>query len=167
MEELEAFAAEVRRFKAWADDPAEGAPGVRAALIRLVALYEAALALPEPWHPGVESEQEPQRLADEEWTMVYRRVGKALPVGTYGVVSEPLVVPPEEAVLGDIGDDVADIYRDVVAGLVAFESGARLQARYEWSFGFQSHWGTHAVEAIRALHAYLVEESPAHLVNGA
>lgn len=167
VDSVELFAAEARRFRDWADQPREGSAGARDALVRLSSLYLAALALPDPWHPDVESEEEPPRLTDDEWKVVYERVGRALPVGYYGVVSDPLVVPPEEAVVGDVGDDIADIYRDVVSGLAAFDSGARLQARYEWGFHFQNHWGEHVVEAICCLHAYLRQESPEHLLGGA
>ena len=166
LNEVEAFAVEARRFRAWADNPPDGVAGARAALLRVSALYNAALHLPDPWHPDLEKEEEPPELTHEEWRLVYDRVARALPLGYYGVVSDPIVVPPEEPVIGDIGDDIADIYRDVVPGLAAFDAGARLQARYEWAFGFQNHWGAHAADATKALHAYLSQESPESLLGG-
>jgi hypothetical protein len=73
----------------------------------------------------------------------------------YGEVFNPLIVPPEEPVLGSLSDDITDIYRDVVTGLREYEAGRRTQALWEWGFGFQAHWGEHATGAIRALHCWL------------
>ena len=68
-------------------------------------------------------------------------------------------MPPEKAVVGSLADDIADIYRDVVSGLRAFQSGLRAEAIWEWGFNFRDHWGRHATEAIKALHAWLAENA--------
>lgn len=59
----------------------------------------------------------------------------------------------EEVSLGSLADDLADIWRDLRAGLDALEGGSQWQdVAWEWRFGLQTHWGRHAVEALRALH---------------
>lgn len=62
--------------------------------------------------------------------------------------------PREESdpVVGDLGDDLADIYRDVKNGLVAFNKGSTNEAIWHWQFGFRFHWGDHVVDALRVTH---------------
>lgn len=52
-----------------------------------------------------------------------------------------------------LADDIADIYRDLKEGLVLMEkpNGAE-NAVWEWRFGFGSHWGHHALSALKAIH---------------
>ncbi|WP_425463863.1 DUF5063 domain-containing protein [Nocardioides aurantiacus] len=43
---------------------------------------------------------------------------------------------------------------DLRGGLQILASGAPMaDVVWEWRFTFKSHWGVHAIEAIRALHA--------------
>lgn len=62
--------------------------------------------------------------------------------------------PREESspVVGDVGDDLADIYRDVKNGLVAFNKGPANEAVWHWQRGFRFHWGDHVVDALRVIH---------------
>jgi hypothetical protein len=58
-----------------------------------------------------------------------------------------------------IADDVADVWRDVKRGLLALGEGHRPDdVTWQWRFDFYSHWGRHATEALRALHARLADE---------
>lgn len=52
----------------------------------------------------------------------------------------------------DLGDDLADIYRDIKDGLVAFNKGDATESLWHWQNSFRSHWGSHLVNAIRAIH---------------
>lgn len=62
--------------------------------------------------------------------------------------------PYEQAplVAGSLSDDVLDVYCDVRRGLQLFEEGHLASAAFEWRLHFDSHWGDHAVDALRALH---------------
>ena len=57
---------------------------------------------------------------------------------------------------GHLGDDLADIYGDVKPALRAWETGADEYLHslvFEWKCPlFVTHWGVHAVSAMRALH---------------
>lgn len=58
--------------------------------------------------------------------------------------------------MDDIGtasldDDVLDIYRDVRDGLHHVDRGRFGTAEFTWKTLFDSHWGGHAVNALRAL----------------
>ncbi|MBX3192596.1 MAG: DUF5063 domain-containing protein [Labilithrix sp.] len=55
-------------------------------------------------------------------------------------------------VAGWLSDDVLDVYRDVRSGLWFWEKNAIADAVWEWRFSFESHWGDHAIDALRALH---------------
>jgi len=154
--ELNAFADETRRFVDWVTGAGNEEMDVATALRRIVSLYSAALQLPSPFSASQESE-DVERVSDTEWKSALERALK-LPLRYYGEVFDPLPVPPEEPVVGDVGDDIADIYRDVATGLRLFEAGDEGEALWEWGFSFRIHWGEHATGAIRALHGYLAQE---------
>ena len=68
----------------------------------------------------------------------------------YFEIFNPLI--DEEAVCSDLKDDLCGIYDDLQCGIEEYESGKIGNAVCEWRVGLQSHWGQHAVDAIRALH---------------
>lgn len=154
------FAAEAEIFETWARDATdEGEWAAREALLRITRLYVAALWLPPAWNDELSADAEPERVTHDEWSTIFGRSSR-LPFNSYSMVFEPLDVPAsEEPVVGNIADDIADIYRDIVSGLRAFRIGKRAEAIWEWGFGFHSHWGRHAVCAIGALHAWLAENA--------
>ena len=154
MDSLDRFAQEAARFEAWATrQEREGAAAVREALTRIASLYLAALQLPHYSSEALGDAPEVKRLEDVEMANVVAHW--SLPIHHYGEVFDPLIVPPEAPVIGSIADDIGDIYRDVVSGLRAYQSGNRVGAGWDWSFLFAYHWGEHATGAIRALHACL------------
>jgi hypothetical protein len=57
---------------------------------------------------------------------------------------------------GDLADDLADIYRDLLPGVAAWELSGDAYTDdilFQWvHFGHLHHWGRHAVNAMRALH---------------
>lgn len=57
----------------------------------------------------------------------------------------------EAPVCGSLTDDIRDIYRDVVVGLLLYDQGALSDAQWTWASLRQQHWGDHAVDALRAL----------------
>ena len=162
---LQAFAAEARNYCAWAVSIEEGDQGAAAALRRIVGLYQAALHLPSASVDGTQ-DNPVEFVGTDERELV--RVGCArLPLRYYSEQFDPLSVPStEEPTIGDIADDIADIFHDVREGLWYFDRGQVRDAAWEWAFGFQSHWGRHAACAIRALHAYLAEHCRERLVDG-
>jgi Domain of unknown function (DUF5063) len=161
--DLQAFAAEARRYCAWAVSIEEGETGAATALRRIVDLYQAALGL-----PAASSEDTPGDLAEfgSDEQGVVRLACARLPLQYYSEQFDPLAMPStEDATIGDIADDIVDIFADVRKGLYYFDRGQFSDAAWEWSFGFQSHWGRHAVCAIRALHAWLAEHCRERLVG--
>ncbi|MDM8537693.1 DUF5063 domain-containing protein [Desulfobacterales bacterium HSG17] len=61
-----------------------------------------------------------------------------------------------EPVIGDLADDIADIYRDIMPGLRAWNivnDKLLPEIIFNWKEPlFGSHWGDHALSAMRVLH---------------
>ena len=76
----------------------------------------------------------------------------------YWVYFDPSEPPDsnDEPVMGNLADDFTDIYRDIKPGLKAWDSmDDKLlpEIVFDWKFPlFGTHWGVHAVSAMRALH---------------
>lgn len=161
--DLQVFAAAARRYCAWAVSIEEGETGAATALRRIVDLYQAALGLPTHSIEGTQDDLVEFGTDERE---VVRVACARLPLQYYSEQFDPLTVPPaEDATIGDIADDISDIFADVRKGLYYFDRGQFSDAAWEWSFGFQIHWGRHAVCAIRALHAWLAEHCRERLVG--
>jgi hypothetical protein len=162
--QLDVFAEQAQRFCLWATGEDGSSISAASALRRVSSLYSAALELPVPFTEGMSAE-----LAEVDPPLaaqVSARIAGLKPPA-YWEIFDPLRDPREEPVAGSIADDIGDIYRDVARGLVLFELGERAEALWEWGFNFRIHWGAHATGAMRALHAYLAQEDPDGLSQGA
>ena len=156
------FCDEARCFVAWADGTAAKELSAPLALRRVVALYAAALELPQPWSERVSpgGSDDPPELVER--LGIVRNRAAAIPLQHYSEIFSPLVLA-DEPVVGDLADDLVDIYRHVSRGLNLYDAGCIDDAIWEWAFNFQLHWGEHASSAIRALHCYLSQEDPSGL----
>jgi hypothetical protein len=76
----------------------------------------------------------------------------------YRVVFDPDYTLNEEPVMGDIGDDLIDTYKDIRAGLMLYDRGDTKDALWFWSAMHRGHWGHHAVNAISALHCLAISK---------
>jgi hypothetical protein len=157
---LNAFANAAREFCRWAESAA-GLPEeeAAAALHRMVHLYGCALDLPDLF-----GEKEAPDIDDSEWKAIYKRFG-TLPFNYYSQQFNPLPDTPEEPVVADLADDLADIWRDLTRGLKQFDEGLVPAAVWEWRNGFHSHWGRHAAAAIYSLHCWLVGFEGTHVAQ--
>jgi hypothetical protein len=118
------FAAEAARFRDWARDGTDsGELAVRNALVRVMTLYLAALELPPEWSDELDDAPDAKGISDDERRAIGRSIAARLPFSDYACVFDPFVFPPEEPVAGPISDDIADIYREVVGGLIEYEAG--------------------------------------------
>ena len=111
-----------------------------AILAHLAGLYAAAFGL---------SVVEPGDDEPAESTTIRPRLRAGL--GIYSTTVDALD-PASDLACGDLNDDLRDIARDLADGLALFDRGATSSAIWHWRFTFESHWGRHAVEAIRVLH---------------
>jgi hypothetical protein len=54
-----------------------------------------------------------------------------------------------------ICDDLADIYRDLIEGLDAYDRQTEncvAEAVWQWRFGYEHHWGIHLFNALKTVH---------------
>jgi len=93
------------------------------------------------------------QVSGEEWQEAMKQLAR-MPLQYYSEIFDPLTVPADEPVVGDITDDIADIYRDTVSSLRLFESGDEKAAIDNWIFNYWIHWGEHATGALRTLYCY-------------
>jgi hypothetical protein len=125
----------------------------------LALLYAAAFMLPDGEVSGDDADvPESFEVSDGEWRQVFDRVHHVLGrQAHYWADFDPSEPSRDDGpVLGDLGDDLADIYRDVTPGVRAWDAdGGRWRTAVVSGWKnplFGSHWGVHAVSAMRALH---------------
>jgi hypothetical protein len=114
---------------------------------QLAKLYSMAAELPQ-----VSPSEEPlsEGMSNDESSALHRGLGRRLPFGPYWEMFEP-VGPgkePPAPVVGDLSDDLADIYRDLQEGFAQLSAADRI---WSWRFNWEIHWGRHAIAALRAI----------------
>lgn len=149
------FASLVKEFCNWAEsDGNTEIQEAKTAIHFLANLYSLALSLPKD---TVGKDLETNRVSHEDWMLIYKRFG-ALSFNYYSSFDNPAKIE-EESNLADLADDLADIYRDLKAGLELYQSGHVDEALWEWNNDFNIHWGRHATGALNALHSYAENEN--------
>jgi hypothetical protein len=142
------FEAVASGFCAWCEGPSLGAEPEVVAALWLAKLYAAALSLP---NVGPENEEGLPSLPEAEANRAKANLA-CFNGSYYREYFDPDPSLDEESVMGDIGDDLLDTYKDVKAGLVLFKRGNPQEALWHWRFLHRIHWGRHAVGALFALH---------------
>lgn len=146
---IKTFAAVAAEYCSWAEaGPADAATEAAFARRTVAKLYRLAIDLPNRF-----CDTNALEISHEDWKKVHARFG-ALPFNYYSACFNPLAVPAEEPVVGDLADDLADIWRDLHPGVVLFEAGEHEASAYHWRFNFDVHWARHAVGALYALQAW-------------
>jgi hypothetical protein len=98
------------------------------------------------------------RMTDEEWGRLYNSLKERLgDWDLYWQVWDP--TKDTEAIRGSLADDIADIYRDLKEGICLGKEDQvpNREATFEWRCGFYSHWGKHAIDALRTIHFVLAD----------
>lgn len=85
--------------------------------------------------------------------IIFRRFG-ALPFNYYATLCDPREICNSEVTMGDLADDLADIWRDLKRGLGLYEMGRHTAAAWDWRYSFRSHWARHATSALEALYRW-------------
>jgi len=94
------------------------------------------------------------RQTQEEWNHLYFLLKERLgDWDLYWQVFDP--TKDKEAIPGSLADDIADIYRDLRKGLALSDLRPPNEAVRMWRVLFHSHWGQHAMEALRTIHSRL------------
>lgn len=147
------FIAAVRAYCEWVDsEPRASEEEARLALRLLSRLYYEGLLLP-PGDCG--GDICGRRITDDEWMRKHRRFA-SMPFQYYQDYFQPTDLD-ESPAMGDVADDLADIYRDVAAALSLYDAGYIVEALWEFRNSFRTHWGRHAVGAINAIHRHVAD----------
>jgi len=141
-------------------EPADVDCWVEAVLSALAQVYAAAHRL-----PGFGLSDDAADIPDslyfthEDWFSLFGFIQRILgPQEAYWAYFDPSEPADsnEQPIFHSLADDLADIYRDLKPGLRAWETGDDRYLEtvvFEWKTPlFGSHWGLHAVSAMRALH---------------
>jgi hypothetical protein len=155
---IDAFTQHARRFCALVDatPPLTGFLFLSALAPCLADLYGAACRLPvvSPATPTLDD----VGTRTTEWKVIVSALHARLPFDTYWEIFNPLTVEGEEPMACSLADDLAGIYLDLQEGLRLLQrQAAPADVVWTWQFGFMSHWGRHLVEALGAIHHFLVE----------
>ena len=152
---IQAFSRLASGFCAWCESDSLGARGETHAAVWLAKLHAAALELPEidgddgnemPVIPALQLQAAARNLA-------------AFNGWYYRTVFDPSPTLDEEPVMGDVGDDLMDTYKDIKVGSLLAAENRIEEAIWQWSFTHQIHWGKHAVGALAALQAFATQSS--------
>jgi hypothetical protein len=96
----------------------------------------------------------PDQAESSGWMAAFHALSVQLgPLNQYRLVWDPYDSPTDAEVTGVLADDLMDIHRDLRRGLACWTAGVSGEALWEWRFGFDTHWGHHAVCALAALYA--------------
>jgi hypothetical protein len=134
---------------------------MRSVLIAVADLYAAIHYLPIPDLDAASIDPgDSFRLTSDAYREVFLRLGRILDDERfYADCSNITDFPgdPQTIGIGDLADDLADIYRDITPGLRAWHEDIDdylPDIVFEWKEpSFRTHWGIHAVDALRALHS--------------
>jgi Domain of unknown function (DUF5063) len=147
---IEQFAEAAADFCRWAEASPQASDVEAIAASRLLArLTQLALEL-----PNRSGSEDAPIISHEDWKVVYQRF-EALPFIYYEACFTPYELTFEPAGMGDLADDLADIWRDLKEGLTLYHAGHIDSGIWKWHFGFWIHWGKHATSASYALHCWL------------
>jgi hypothetical protein len=112
-------------------------------------LYRSALDLPDV---DPTDEEENDRLSHEQWNQLFQGIKKK--IGEWAHYQE-MFDPYDFSELSPVVGDLADIYRDLLQGMHLWGHGRYPDAIWCWKFNFQTHWGDHALGALRAIHTII------------
>jgi hypothetical protein len=142
------FSEVARGFCSWCESSSLGEVPETTAAIWIAKLHANAHMLPEVGSknteglldiPATELESASRNLS--EFNGMY-----------YREYCDPDPTLDDESAMGDVGDDLLDIYKDVRRGLILFDNGQPLEALWYWAFLHRIHWGRHVVGALFALY---------------
>jgi hypothetical protein len=98
-------------------------------------------------------------LTEPQWVQLYPLLKDKLgDWDLYWQVFDPTT--DSEAIRGSLADDIADTCRDLKEGIILSEThqASPEDNIWHWRLGFYSHWGSHAMLALRTIH-FLLEKT--------
>lgn len=97
----------------------------------------------------------------EEILEINKFIAQRVPISFYWTVLEPLsFANPQELALGDLIDDLSDIYKDLKRALMQFDNEkpeAKENAVWQFKFDFDNHWEQHCIDACHIISHFLFD----------
>jgi hypothetical protein len=153
--DAERFQQVAARFCALVEsEPAEPVAEMRVLARLLAELYLCASDLPEVDLDDASAPLPRSSASSGAYSKARDRFAH-LPLESYWDVFDPLVQEPEAPVYNSLGDDLGDVYADLVRGFELLAHRGIDPAVFEWRLSFFSHWGNHLVGAQRAIFLWL------------
>jgi len=127
--------------------------------LHLLTLYQLGLSF--PLHNGEFNEDTVDLLGDNYFQvlkLIGKKVGKT---DFYTHMYDPTDFSDEKPVVGELTDDLGDIYRDLKRALLQLDTDsepAREDALWSLHFFFRSHYGEHIINGLYAIHFFLQYE---------
>ncbi|MDB6016501.1 MAG: hypothetical protein JWR19_990 [Pedosphaera sp.] len=146
---IEAFTENVRQFCEWAESDRHDVLTARQLLLALMQGIPY-LIIPDAGH---ENDVSYPRRSHEEWMSDHKRFAD-FPFQYYQGMFSPCDLGEEEPVMGDVHDDLADIYGDLWHGSQALNRDDGVYAVRYWREFYFHHWGHHASSAVYAIDEY-------------
>lgn len=152
------FAEATKAFRILMDqDEPKGKAFIRAMFPVLTELYAAGVGL-QPIRVDRTSEDLLPSL-EREWIPLWNRIG---PDACYWMLFDPTKDDhASEPVAGNLGDDLTDIYLEIIPGLNVWEGTDESRvsdAVWEWQVNFSIHWGSRAVNALGVMYRLEMEQ---------
>lgn len=101
------------------------------------------------------------RLLERNGKEVQDMIAPKVPFSLYWQVMEPFSVDKPTPVLGDLLDDLGDIYTDLKRAILLYDSNqdeAVLDVYWMLKFDFDHHLADHSMNAMKAIHDYMVKD---------
>jgi hypothetical protein len=120
----------------------------------LLELYSQGRLLPET----DAAEQDFESLFERNDKEVQGMIADKVPFSYYWLALEPFSLDASTLGLGDLLDDLGDIYTDFKRVILLYDSnldGARQQAYWKLKFDFDFHLADHLMNAMKAIHDYM------------
>jgi hypothetical protein len=121
--------------------------------VALPVVYAAGARLPVI-EPG-DDEEEIARPVDAHIDLMRQLADFLGPYNHYWEVYDPAKPEGDEKLPVVLADDLIDIYFELKEGLELWSRGNESDLRnaiFGWRLGWETHWGAHAVDALRAIH---------------
>ena len=137
---IEAFYEKARRYCSYIDGRTVREEDAESIIYLLMDVYMEGLLLPS---------LEPDTTDEEDPSVPEPKISFEIPTCYWEVFNG---FHDEDIVAGDLQDDLASIYTDLMEGILLYDAGRVGDAVFEWNFGQTNHWGQHLTDAVRALH---------------
>jgi hypothetical protein len=123
---------------------------------RLAELYCIALQLPSV-EPDT-SDVDRTSFSTEEWAILYESLRRKIgPFDVYWAIFDP--TEESNAVQGSLAQDISEIYYDLKFDLSLADRVPQNDWLWELRFSFRTHWGTHLMRAMAAIHELKANET--------